>query len=220
MTNTGRPPAAWYPDPTGRHQHRYWDGERWTVSVANDGVTAIDDGRQHQRPVAQATPAAANPAVATPVQPTETVVQTTGRTAVDEYVARLPVASTPSSSPPGTDGATRPAGVRRVVAAIAIVVAMAGVGTTAVLALSRDPKPDGTSQAADRYPAAIETAFLNSCTANGGTVNYCRCALTQVEQDYDLAAFSDAEQQIVSTGQMPQDMKSAVLECVPQQVQK
>ncbi|MBJ7363224.1 MAG: DUF2510 domain-containing protein, partial [Ilumatobacteraceae bacterium] len=23
-------PAAWHPDPTGRHQLRYWDGQDWT----------------------------------------------------------------------------------------------------------------------------------------------------------------------------------------------
>lgn len=37
-----QPPAAWHPDPTGRHQLRYWDGSRWTDHVADDGVTASD----------------------------------------------------------------------------------------------------------------------------------------------------------------------------------
>jgi hypothetical protein len=36
------PPAQWYPDPTGRHQHRYWDGTQWTSQVADDGRTASD----------------------------------------------------------------------------------------------------------------------------------------------------------------------------------
>lgn len=35
-------PAQWAPDPHGRHQHRYWDGVRWTEHVANDGVAAVD----------------------------------------------------------------------------------------------------------------------------------------------------------------------------------
>lgn len=33
---------GWYPDPHGRHQHRWWDGFAWTDHVANDGVTATD----------------------------------------------------------------------------------------------------------------------------------------------------------------------------------
>lgn len=35
-------PAAWHPDPRGRHQLRYWDGSVWTAHVADDGVTASD----------------------------------------------------------------------------------------------------------------------------------------------------------------------------------
>jgi len=36
------PPAGWNPDPSGRHQHRYWDGSQWTSSVADNGVTTDD----------------------------------------------------------------------------------------------------------------------------------------------------------------------------------
>jgi hypothetical protein len=35
-------PADWLPDPTGRHQLRYWDGSAWTSHVADDGVTSTD----------------------------------------------------------------------------------------------------------------------------------------------------------------------------------
>jgi len=35
-------PAAWHADPTGRHDHRYWDGERWTEHVADAGVASTD----------------------------------------------------------------------------------------------------------------------------------------------------------------------------------
>lgn len=33
---------AWLPDPTGRHQYRWWDGENWTDQVADDGVQSVD----------------------------------------------------------------------------------------------------------------------------------------------------------------------------------
>ncbi|MBN1193118.1 MAG: DUF2510 domain-containing protein, partial [Coriobacteriia bacterium] len=26
--------ASWYPDPTGRHEQRYWDGTQWTADVS------------------------------------------------------------------------------------------------------------------------------------------------------------------------------------------
>ena len=35
-------PPHWYPDPTGRHQLRYWDGTQWTVHVASAGVVGFD----------------------------------------------------------------------------------------------------------------------------------------------------------------------------------
>jgi len=38
----GRSAAAWYADPSGRHQYRYWDGTRWTPHVANNGETSVD----------------------------------------------------------------------------------------------------------------------------------------------------------------------------------
>ncbi|HEX6568222.1 MAG TPA: DUF2510 domain-containing protein [Acidimicrobiales bacterium] len=36
------PTAGWNPDPTGRHEYRYWDGSRWTDDVSDNGVTAVD----------------------------------------------------------------------------------------------------------------------------------------------------------------------------------
>jgi Protein of unknown function (DUF2510) len=34
--------AQWYPDPSGRHQYRYWDGSDWTSQVSDDGVVTQD----------------------------------------------------------------------------------------------------------------------------------------------------------------------------------
>lgn len=41
MTNPSAP-AAWHPDPTGRHQDRYWDGALWTEHVADNGAQGTD----------------------------------------------------------------------------------------------------------------------------------------------------------------------------------
>lgn len=35
-------PANWHPDPTGRHELRYWDGAAWTDHVSDQGVTGTD----------------------------------------------------------------------------------------------------------------------------------------------------------------------------------
>lgn len=44
MVDADRPRARpdWYPDPTGRHQFRYWDGAGWTAHVADGGVASSD----------------------------------------------------------------------------------------------------------------------------------------------------------------------------------
>jgi putative membrane protein len=42
-SNVGAPiPAGWYPDPSGRHEQRYWRDGGWTEHVSNRGATAVD----------------------------------------------------------------------------------------------------------------------------------------------------------------------------------
>jgi hypothetical protein len=36
------PAAGWYPDPEGRAEQRYWDGEQWTEHVQRGGQPAVD----------------------------------------------------------------------------------------------------------------------------------------------------------------------------------
>lgn len=48
--HVGRPPLpppplldpAWYPDPTGRYEARYWDGRTWTSHISHYGATGAD----------------------------------------------------------------------------------------------------------------------------------------------------------------------------------
>jgi hypothetical protein len=35
-------PAAWHPDPSGRHEQRYWDGAAWTDHVMDKGQPGND----------------------------------------------------------------------------------------------------------------------------------------------------------------------------------
>jgi vacuolar-type H+-ATPase subunit I/STV1 len=51
--------AGWYPDPTGRFDHRYWDGSAWTDHAARGGV-------QSQDPVAGGASVGPLPAMASP----------------------------------------------------------------------------------------------------------------------------------------------------------
>jgi len=83
--------AGWNPDPTGRHELRYWDGSTWTDHVSDRGVAATD-------PIADATaaPAQASPAA----QPTP------ARTAPTPDPTQVtPTSATPPATPVFTGGA-------------------------------------------------------------------------------------------------------------------
>ena len=36
------PAAGWHPDPAGRHEYRYWDGQTWTDQVSDAGLVTTD----------------------------------------------------------------------------------------------------------------------------------------------------------------------------------
>jgi uncharacterized RDD family membrane protein YckC len=58
MNASGTQPSGWYPDPSGRHQHRFWDGAAWTKHVADRGVPGIDEPHRPAPPVVPPPPSA------------------------------------------------------------------------------------------------------------------------------------------------------------------
>jgi hypothetical protein len=38
----GGPPAGWYPDPSGRHEYRFFTGYDWTADVVDNGAHSTD----------------------------------------------------------------------------------------------------------------------------------------------------------------------------------
>jgi hypothetical protein len=42
VSDTGAPKPDWYPDPSGRFEFRYWDGETWTGHVSQGGESSWD----------------------------------------------------------------------------------------------------------------------------------------------------------------------------------
>jgi uncharacterized protein YxjI len=50
-------PAGWFPDPLGRHEQRYWDGQQWTEHVASHGRQGVDPvGAPQQVPTVNHSP--------------------------------------------------------------------------------------------------------------------------------------------------------------------
>ncbi len=122
-------PAGWHPDPLGRHEHRYWDGTRWTEHVADGGRSGHDpieasppdtsgDASQPTtateaaggEPASQTpTPAAATPTAAadTPTTPEETAATAPAGPAPSGQAS--PQAQAPPHQP-FAQGATQPGG--------------------------------------------------------------------------------------------------------------
>jgi hypothetical protein len=38
MATAGGPPPGWYPDPSGRHEYRFFTGQDWTADVVDNGT--------------------------------------------------------------------------------------------------------------------------------------------------------------------------------------
>jgi hypothetical protein len=49
--------AGWHPDPAGRHQLRYWDGQTWTANVSDNGQQSTDPFTATPPPAGGARPA-------------------------------------------------------------------------------------------------------------------------------------------------------------------
>jgi hypothetical protein len=49
--------SGWFPDPTGRHEARFWDGAAWTDHIADGGVTGVDPQTPARPTLATAVPA-------------------------------------------------------------------------------------------------------------------------------------------------------------------
>jgi uncharacterized protein (AIM24 family) len=60
--------GEWRPDPEGRYEHRWWDGQGWTDQVAHQGQVGVVPLGQGGAGVATAQPAQAQPAQAQPAQ--------------------------------------------------------------------------------------------------------------------------------------------------------
>lgn len=74
MSQADAPAADWYPDPSGRFQFRYWDGEAWTGHVSVDGKTDWDPPGEaapevQQQPAEPAQPAGSAAAAQPAAQP-------------------------------------------------------------------------------------------------------------------------------------------------------
>ena len=178
--------AGWQPDPTGKHDHRYWDGTHWTDNVADAGVAATDPYEAPSPEVAAAEAPATEPEVPAATEP---IAETPGDdepTVVTPIESPEPTATYPTASPqpdapepyapptPVPDGGGNGASKRGLVIGGAILAAVA-LAVIAFLALSGDddekqPVADSsetttTTEPSDEDPESLED--LRDACADG-----------------------------------------------------
>ena len=108
--------AGWYPDPRGRHEHRYFDGTTWTDHVADDGRGAMDPVNAPSPPsgppVAPSADAPPPPPGASPTSigfpPSATGPPPTTERAPGWYPEPIPMPTGASASPRGFNRPRRP----------------------------------------------------------------------------------------------------------------
>jgi hypothetical protein len=183
-------PAAWYEDPTGRHDHRYWDGARWTEHVADLGVAALEpyDGppvppRIEPEPAPEPEPTAVSPTVLTPEpepeptpEPERTAVRPTTLTPEPEpepepeptAAWRAAPEEATAAAAPRTPAAT---GSRRLIILIALAALVAIVVVIVLLLVGGDSR-DSTTSAGEALSAQLAGRLRS---ANGFKADDAKC---------------------------------------------
>ena len=150
---------GWKPDPSGTHDHRYWDGSQWTEHVSDAGVAAVDP---YVAPAPEA-PTESLPTAATgdapppvPGEPDATIVGATG--AGSDPTSTWPAApGAPAPPPPyvpptpASDGGS--GGSKRGLLIGAGILAAVVAAVIAIMALGGDDDPSVRAQLASKLRA-------------------------------------------------------------------
>jgi Protein of unknown function (DUF2510) len=154
------PAPGWLPDPTTRHQYRYWDGNRWTDDVADAGV-ASTDALGEPGPASDPNPTAADP------------TQQVDATREHPGAGQQPTASTPyhgdyygsGQAPPAPARKRPPAGL---IAALAVL-AVALIGGLVYFLVRDDGSSDDASEISDEDSTTTEPDNPDDNDSNDGS---------------------------------------------------
>ena len=152
--------ASWQPDPSGRHETRWWDGQRWTDHVNDYGLTSVD-------PLAPAAPSTV--LQPPPSAPAETMAQTRYEPAYPPTMQQ-PTLAQPMYQPQPQWGGSGRAPANRLPLVIGGVVAVIAIGVGAFFLLNSDPQ-NATTTTATTVPGTtvVETTQAQTTTSTTTT---------------------------------------------------
>lgn len=143
--------ASWQSDPSGRHEMRWWDGQRWTDHVNDSGVTSLDPlsavppPTVAQQPIVQQQQTMHSPITQPPTMQQPAAQYPPTQNPPTQY---LPTVAQPTMAQPMYEqqwsGAAAPP-PNRVPWIIGGVVAVIAIGVGAAFVLKSDDKPSSTS---------------------------------------------------------------------------
>ncbi len=155
-------PAGWYPDPTSRHQHRWFDGNDWTDQVADGQVVSTD-------PVQGGPAAAATQPAATPT-PTPDPAATAAIPVAPEPPPGAPGAQPAGTSPlgeyTGPQAASGSGGKGKTVLIVGVALVLVAVAVGLVLTLGGDDDGGGDASASGDQQAEDTTATTDDPSAS------------------------------------------------------
>jgi hypothetical protein len=152
------PAPGWLPDPTSRHEYRYWDGSRWTDDVADRGV-ASTDALDAGPPVASDP----NPTAADPTQQVDATRQYPG-------AGQQPTPTSPYHGDDYGPGQAPPPTRRRpppgLVAALAVLVVALIGGLVYFLVRDDDGSSDDATEVSDEGTTTTEAGNQDESGSN------------------------------------------------------
>jgi Protein of unknown function (DUF2510) len=155
------PQSGWYPDPTGRHENRWWDGNDWTDQVADGQTVSVDPVHGGPPATAAGTPAAAETPAVDPGA-TQAIPQPVPSTTFP--VSPVPVGGPPPGAPPGADyvgpGAAKGGGGGKTLGILAVVLIVIAVAVGIVFALGGGDD-SGSDQASNNQSDEADQSDAN-----------------------------------------------------------
>jgi hypothetical protein len=161
-------PARWYADPTGRHDHRYWDGAKWTHHIADLGVAGTEAyvGPPNPPEPEPEEPEALEPEALESDAPTAAETEVAAAPTTPWATAPDETTDEPTASPIATSNSSRRLIVLIAVAAILAIIVV-------IVLLATGGNDDGARSTAGKALSAQLAGRLRS--ANGFTPDDAEC---------------------------------------------
>ncbi len=72
----------------------------------------------------------------------------------------------------------------------------------------------GGEEGAQQYPPSVTQNFMDACTAQGASQQYCACTLDEIQKEFSLEEYTRLEIQMLNTGEIPPEFAAAIAKCL------